>query len=45
MSRTRAEIMAGLPAERRAKIESRAAELHGEVEGGLKAANASAPSA
>ena len=36
MGRTRTEIMAGLPAERRAKIEARAAELHGEVEG-LKA--------
>jgi DNA-binding XRE family transcriptional regulator len=36
MGRTRAEIMAGLPAERRSKIQARAAELHGEVEG-LKA--------
>jgi len=36
MGRTRAEIMAGLPGERRSKIEGRAAELHGEVEG-LKA--------
>lgn len=36
MGRTRAEIMAGLPAERRAKIETRATELHSEVEG-LKA--------
>ena len=36
MGRTRQEIMAGLPAERRAKIEARAAELHDEVEG-LKA--------
>lgn len=36
MGRTRQEIMAGLPAERHAKIEDRAAELHGEVEG-LKA--------
>jgi hypothetical protein len=36
MGRTRAEILAGLPAGRRSKIEARAAELHGEVEG-LKA--------
>jgi hypothetical protein len=36
MGRTRQEIMAGLPGERRTKIEARAAELHGEVEG-LKA--------
>jgi DNA-binding XRE family transcriptional regulator len=36
MGRTREEIMAGLPKARRAKIESRAAELRGEVEG-LKA--------
>ena len=36
MGRTRQEIMAGLPAARRAKIEARAADLHGEVEG-LKA--------
>jgi DNA-binding XRE family transcriptional regulator len=36
MGRTRQEIMAGLPAERRANIEARATELHREVEG-LKA--------
>ncbi len=36
MGRTRQEIIAGLPAGRRTKIEVRAAELHGEVEG-LKA--------
>ncbi|HKR89012.1 MAG TPA: XRE family transcriptional regulator [Phenylobacterium sp.] len=36
MGRTREEIMAGLPADRRAKIDTRAAQLHGEVEG-LKA--------
>jgi len=36
MGRTRHEIMAGLPAERRSRIEARAAELHSEVEG-LKA--------
>jgi hypothetical protein len=36
MGRTRQEIMAGLPAARRAKIEARATELHDEVEG-LKA--------
>jgi hypothetical protein len=36
MGRTRQEIIAGLPAERRTKIEIRAAELQGEVEG-LKA--------
>lgn len=36
MGRTRQEIVAGLPAERRSRIEARAAELHGEVEG-LKA--------
>ena len=36
MGRTRQEIMAGLPAERRTKIEARATELHREVEG-LKA--------
>lgn len=36
MGRTRVEIMAGLPAARREKIEARAAELHHEVEG-LKA--------
>lgn len=36
MGRTRQEIMAGLPAGRRAKIEARTAELHSEVEG-LKA--------
>lgn len=36
MGRTREEIMAGLPAQRRAKIDERAAQLHGEVEG-LKA--------
>ncbi|MBV9509254.1 MAG: XRE family transcriptional regulator [Caulobacteraceae bacterium] len=33
MGRTRGEIMAGLPTERRSKIEDRAVELHGEVEG------------
>jgi DNA-binding XRE family transcriptional regulator len=36
MGRTRQEIIASLPAKRRAKIEARAAELHREVEG-LKA--------
>lgn len=36
MGRTRQEVMAGLSAGRRAKIETRAAELRGEVEG-LKA--------
>jgi len=36
MGRTRGEIMAALPAERRAEIDARAAELHDEVEG-LKA--------
>ena len=36
MGRTRQDIMAGLTAERRAKIEARATELLGEVEG-LKA--------
>ncbi|CAN5618409.1 XRE family transcriptional regulator [soil metagenome] len=33
MGRTRDEIMADLPAERRARIDARATELHGEVEG------------
>jgi hypothetical protein len=36
MPRTHEEMMAKLPAERRARIEARSAELHGEVEG-LKA--------
>jgi DNA-binding XRE family transcriptional regulator len=36
MGRTRQEIVAGLPSRRRTKIEARAQELHGEVEG-LKA--------
>lgn len=36
MGRTREEIMAGLPKDRRARIEARVAELAGEVEG-LKA--------
>jgi DNA-binding XRE family transcriptional regulator len=36
MGRTREDIMAGLPKERRSKIEARAAELHAEVDG-LKA--------
>jgi hypothetical protein len=36
MGRTRKEIMASLPKARRARINNRAAELHGEVEG-LKA--------
>jgi hypothetical protein len=36
MGRTRQEIIASLPAERQAKIEARATELHSEVEG-LKA--------
>ena len=33
MGRTRQEILAGLPVERRIKIEARATELHNEVEG------------
>lgn len=36
MGRTRQEIVAGLPEERRSRIKARADELHGEVEG-LKA--------
>jgi len=36
MGRTREEIMAGLPKARRARIDARVAELHGQVEG-LKA--------
>jgi hypothetical protein len=36
MGRTREEIMAGLPKERRERIETRAVELHAEVDG-LKA--------
>jgi hypothetical protein len=36
MGRTREDIMAGLPKDRRSKIEARAAELHAEVDG-LKA--------
>jgi len=36
MGRTREEIMAGLPKDRRQQVESRAAELHAEVDG-LKA--------
>jgi DNA-binding XRE family transcriptional regulator len=33
MGRTREEIMANLPTQRRSKIEARVAELHGELEG------------
>ncbi len=33
MGRTRQEILAGLPVERRTRIEARATELHNEVEG------------
>lgn len=36
MGRSHADMMAGLPAARRARVEARAADLHGEVEG-LKA--------